>query len=140
MPVITIADIDVGASASFTKTISETDVYLFAGITGDNNPAHIDQVSAEKGIFGNRIAHGMLSASFISTVLGTMLPGPGTIYLGQDLRFRKPVFFGDTLTATVVATEVDVERNRVSFDTVVTNQDGVQVVTGQALVMPPKAS
>lgn len=136
----TIQDIQVGSAASFTKTISETDVYLFAGITGDNNPAHTDEVSAKAGMFGRRIAHGMLSASLISTVLGTKLPGPGTIYLGQDLKFRKPVFFGDTLTATITATEVDTDRNRVTFNTVVSNQDGVEVVTGQALVLPPKAT
>lgn len=137
---ITIADIEVGRTASFTKTISESDVYLYAGISGDNNPAHIDQVSAEAGMFKGRIAHGMFTASFISTVLGTRLPGPGTIYLGQDLKFRRPVYFGDTLTARCTAVEVDSERNRVVFETVVTNQNGVDVVTGQATVMPPAAA
>ena len=98
---ITISEMQVGDSASFTKTVSEHDVYTYAGVSGDFNPAHVNEVEAQKGMFGKRIAHGMLSAGFISTVLGTQLPGPGTIYMGQELRFTKPVFFGDTITATV---------------------------------------
>ena len=119
---ITINEMKIGDSASFTKTVTDTDVYMFAGITGDFNPAHVNQVEAEKGMFGKRIAHGMLSAGFISAVLGTMLPGPGTIYMGQELRFTKPVAIGDTITATVC-----------------TNQNGEIVIKGKATVMPPKA-
>ncbi len=134
----TIDMIEIGDSASFTKTVTETDVVLYAGITGDLNPAHIDEVSAGKSMFGGRIAHGMLSAGFISNVLGTQLPGPGTIYMGQELRFTRPVRIGDTVTATVTAIEKNVEKNRMKFDTTVVNQNGETVITGVATVMPPK--
>ena len=136
---ITINEMKIGDSASFTKTVTDTDVYMFAGITGDFNPAHVNQVEAEKGMFGKRIAHGMLSAGFISAVLGTMLPGPGTIYMGQELRFTKPVAIGDTITATVTVAEMIIEKNRVILDTVCTNQNGEIVIKGKATVMPPTA-
>ena len=136
---ITISEMKVGDSASFTKTVSEHDVYTFAGLSGDFNPAHVNEVEAQKGMFGKRIAHGMLSAGFISTVLGTQLPGPGTIYMGQELRFTKPVFFGDTITATVTVAELIPEKNRAILDTVCTNQNGEVVISGFATVMPPKA-
>lgn len=136
---ITINEMKIGDSASFTKTVSETDVYLFAGISGDFNPAHVNQAEAEKGMFGKRIAHGMLSAGFISAVLGTLLPGPGTIYMGQELRFTKPVAIGDTITATATVAEMIIEKNRVILDTVCTNQNGEIVIKGKATVMPPKA-
>ncbi len=136
---ITINEMKIGDSASFTKTVSETDVYLFAGISGDFNPAHVNQTEAEKGMFGKRIAHGMLSAGFISAVLGTLLPGPGTIYMGQELRFTKPVAIGDTITATATVAEMIIEKNRVILDTVCTNQNGEIVIKGKATVMPPKA-
>lgn len=135
----TIDTIQIGDSASFTKTVTETDVILYAGISGDLNPAHIDAESAKKGMFGERIAHGMLSAGFISCVLGTQLPGPGTIYLGQELKFTKPVRIGDTVTATATVTERIVEKNRLILDTIVTNQKGEVVIKGKATVMPPKA-
>lgn len=135
---ITISEMKVGDSASFTKTISEHDVYTYAGVSGDFNPAHVNEVEAQKGMFGKRIAHGMLSAGFISTVLGTQLPGPGTIYMGQELRFTKPVFFGDTITATVTVAELIPEKNRAILDTVCTNQNGDVVIKGKATVMPPK--
>lgn len=136
---VTINEMKVGDSASFAKTITETDVYMYAGISGDFNPAHINEVEAEKGIFGKRIAHGMLSAGLISAVLGTKLPGPGTIYMGQELRFTKPVCFGDTITATVTVAELIPEKNRAKLSTVCTNQNGETVITGTATVMPPKA-
>ena len=135
---ITISEMKLGDSASFTKTVSEHDVYTYAGVSGDFNPAHVNEVEAQKGMFGKRIAHGMLSAGFISTVLGTQLPGPGTIYMGQELRFTKPVFFGDTITATVTVTELIPEKNRAILDTVCTNQNGEVVIKGKATVMPPK--
>lgn len=135
----TIDTIQVGDSASFTKTVTETDVIMYAGVSGDFNPAHIDAEHAKSSMFGQRIAHGMLSASFISNVLGTQLPGPGTIYMGQDLRFVKPVYIGDTVTATCTVTERIAEKNRLKLDTVVTNQRGEPVITGTATVMPPKA-
>ena len=135
---ITISEMKLGDSASFTKTVSEHDVYTYAGLSGDFNPAHVNEVEAQKGMFGKRIAHGMLSAGFISTVLGTQLPGPGTIYMGQELRFTKPVFFGDTITATVTVAELIPEKNRAILDTVCTNQNGEVVIKGKATVMPPK--
>lgn len=135
---ITISEMQVGDSASFTKTVSEHDVYTYAGVSGDFNPAHVNEVEAQKGMFGKRIAHGMLSAGFISTVLGTQLPGPGTIYMGQELRFTKPVLFGDTITATVTVAELIPEKNRAILDTVCTNQNGEVVIKGKATVMPPK--
>lgn len=135
----TYDEISIGDSASFTKTMSETDIYLFAGITGDLNPAHVDAVSAADGMFKQRIAHGMLSGSFISTVLAMKLPGPGTIYLGQELSFRGPVFIGDTITARVECTEKLEQRKWLKFKTTVTNQGGKLVVDGSATVIPPSA-
>ena len=135
----TYDEIQIGQTASFTKTVSETDVYLFAGITVDMNPAHVDAVSAANGMFKQRIAHGMLSASFISTVLAMQLPGPGTIYAGQNLQFRAPVFIGDTVTATVECVEKLDERKWAKFKTTLTNQDGKTVVSGEATVIPPPA-
>ena len=135
----TIDTIAIGESASVAKTVTETDVYLFAGITGDLNPAHTNEVAASKTMFGGRIAHGMLSAGFISAVLGMQLPGPGTIYLGQELKFTKPVRIGDTVTATCTVVEKDDAKNRLKLETICTNQDGDIVVKGMATVMPPKA-
>jgi 3-hydroxybutyryl-CoA dehydratase len=135
----TYDQLSIGDSATFSKTISEGDVYLFAGITGDLNPAHMDAVSAAEGMFKQRIAHGMLSGAFISTVIGMQLPGPGSIYVGQTLSFRAPVFFGDTLTAKAEVSEKLEERKWVKLKTTVTNQDGKLVIDGEATVIPPKA-
>lgn len=135
---MTIQEIKLGDSASVTKTVTETDVYLFAGITGDLNPAHTDEVSASKTQFGGRIAHGILGAGFISAVLGMKLPGPGTIYLGQELKFTKPVYIGDTVTATCTVTEILSEKNIVKLETLCTNQHGDIVIRGMATTMPPK--
>ncbi len=135
---MTIQEMKIGDNASMTKTVSETDVYLFAGITGDLNPAHTDEVSASQTMFKSRIAHGMLGAGFISAVLGMRLPGPGTIYLGQTLAFKKPVRIGDTVTATATVKEMNVEKNRVIMETTVCNQNGEVVIAGEATVMPPK--
>lgn len=136
---MTIQEMKIGDHASVTKTVSETDVYLFAGITGDLNPAHTNEVAASKTMFKTRIAHGMLGAGFISAVLGMYLPGPGTIYMGQELKFTKPVHIGDTVTATATVEEIILEKNRVVLDTTVVNQDGEVVIKGKATVMPPKA-
>lgn len=127
----------VGQSASVTKTISESDVYLFAGITGDLNPAHTNEVYASGTRFGHRIAHGMLSAGLISAVLGTQLPGPGSIYMGQTLKFVAPVYFGDTITATATITSLDPEKNQAVLSTVVTNQDGKTITVGEAKLLLP---
>ena len=129
-------DVQVGQTASFAKTISESDVYGFAGLVGDFNSAHLNQVEAEKGIFGGRVAHGMLVGSLISTVLGMKLPGSGTIYLEQNLKFRRPVYFGDTATATVTVAEViDEAKGIYRMNTDVTNQKGDVVTEGYAVVM-----
>ena len=136
---LTMQEIKLGDSASFTKTITEADITLFAGYSGDFNPAHINAVEAEQGMFRGRIADGMLSAGFISTVLGMYLPGPGTIYMGQELRFVKPVHIGDTVTATCTVVDRAEEKNRLKLETVVTNQKGDPVITGFATVMPPKS-
>ena len=134
-----IDKISLGESASVSKTITETDVYLFAGITGDLNPAHVNEVSSTDTMFKGRIAHGMLSAGLISAVLGMYLPGPGTIYLGQELKFTKPVRFGDTVTATATVVEKNEEKNIIKLETVCANQNGDVVIKGMATVMPPKA-
>ena len=134
----TIDTIQIGDSASFTKTVTETDIIMYAGISGDMNPAHINAEAAKEGMFGQRIAHGMLSAGFISNVLGMQLPGPGTIYMGQELKFTKPVFIGDTVTATATVVERNEEKNRLKLETIVTNQKGEVVIKGMATVMPPK--
>lgn len=134
----TVQEIKTGDAAEFTKTIAESDVYLFAGITGDLNPAHVNEVEASKTRFETRIAHGMLVSSFISTVLGMYLPGPGTIYLSQEVRFTAPVKIGDTITARAEVTAVETEKRRVTLKTTVTKQDGTVAVEGQAVVMAPK--
>lgn len=136
----TIGELQVGESASFSKTISEYDVYAFAGITGDLNPVHIDRVAAEASPFGARVAHGMLTASLISTVLGARLPGPGTIYLSQSMKFMKPVFLGDTVTATVEVAELLTNKNRVRLTTRCTNERGEVVAEGESWVMAPTAA
>jgi 3-hydroxybutyryl-CoA dehydratase len=135
----TIDELSLGERARVEKTISEADVYLYAGITGDLNPAHVNAVEAEKGLFKKRVAHGMLTAGLISAVLGTQLPGPGCIYLGQTLKFTKPVFFGDTIRAEAVVTEILAEKNICRLSTVCTNQRGETVIEGTATVMPAKA-
>jgi 3-hydroxybutyryl-CoA dehydratase len=132
---IPFAQVKVGDKASMTKTVSEHDVYTFAGVTGDFNPVHVNSEFAKQTMFKERIAHGMLSAGFISAVLGTALPGANTIYLGQELSFKAPVKIGDTVTATVECVEKIAEKNRLIFRTTVTNQDGVLVVDGKATVL-----
>jgi 3-hydroxybutyryl-CoA dehydratase len=127
-----------GATASFSKTVTESDVVLFAGLTGDLNPVHIDAEHAARSRFGGRVAHGMLTAAFISTVLGMKLPGNGTVYLEQTLRFRKPVMIGDTVTATVEVIEVD-DRGRARLATRCSNQNGETVLDGFATVLLPGA-
>ena len=135
----TINELKIGDSAEFSKTISEADVYLYAGVSGDLNPAHINEAYAQNTFFKTRIAHGMLSAGFISAVLGMQLPGPGTIYLRQELSFRAPVRSGDTITARAEVVEINVEKNRVRLKTTCVNQEGTLVLDGEALVSPPKA-
>lgn len=134
----TIKEISLGDKASFQKTISETDVYLYAGITGDINPAHINEEVSKDTMFKGRIAHGMLTAGLVSAVLGVQLPGPGTIYLSQDIKFTAPVKFGDTIKAEVEVMEVNVDRNRIKLSTKCINQNDKVVLDGIATVMPPR--
>lgn len=134
----TINEISIGDSASFSKTISETDVYLFAGITGDFNPIHVNEEFARKTMFGKRIAHGGITTSLIAPVLGTILPGLGTVALETTCRFKAPVFPGDTITASAIVLEKDEGKNRVRMDLKWVNQDDVVVAEGEAVVMPPK--
>ena len=130
-----IDEIQVGQVAELAKTVTEADVTLFAGVTGDFNPVHVDAEAAAQSRFGERIAHGMLSAGFISAVLGRRLPGTGSIYLSQSLRFTKPVRIGDTVTARVEVVEVLATKRRVRLATVCRNQQGETVVDGEAVVM-----
>jgi 3-hydroxybutyryl-CoA dehydratase len=131
-----IEDLSVGMSASFAKTVTDQDIVRFADISGDHNPVHLDEAYAEKTMFKGRIAHGMLSAAFISTVFGTRLPGAGCIYLSQSLKFKAPVKIGETVEATVTVTAIDAERRRVTFQTVCRVGDKV-VVDGEAMLMVP---
>lgn len=132
---VKFADIKVGDTASMSKTISESDIYLFAGVTGDFNPVHINEEFAKTTMFKGRIAHGMLSVGLISAVLGTALPGINTIYLAQELSFKAPVKIGDTVTATVEVLEKIDGKNRIILRTTATTQDGTLVIDGKATVM-----
>ncbi|RLB00660.1 MAG: enoyl-CoA hydratase [Deltaproteobacteria bacterium] len=134
----TIDELEIGGASEFSKTIAESDVYLYAGLTGDFNPAHINEEYAEKTFFKTRIAHGMLPAGFISAILGTQLPGPGTIYLEQEFKFLAPVRMGDTITARVEVIAIDKEKKKVRLKTTCTNQEGTVVLDGEAVVSPPR--
>jgi 3-hydroxybutyryl-CoA dehydratase len=127
-------DLSVGMTATFAKTVTDADIVLIAGVSGDNNPVHVNEDYARKTIFKGRIAHGMLSVCFISTAIGTRLPGPGAIYVSQSLRFKAPVRVGDTVTARVTVKEVMPEKKRVVLTTVCTVGETV-VVEGEALMM-----
>ncbi|MEX2298307.1 MAG: MaoC family dehydratase [Dongiaceae bacterium] len=132
-----LEDLDVGMSATYAKTVSEADIVLFAGISGDSNPVHVDDDYARDTMFKGRIAHGMLTASFISAVLGTRLPGPGCIYLSQNLRFKAPVRIGDTVRAVVEVTEIDRDRARITVSTRCMVGDKT-VIDGEAVLMVPR--
>jgi len=130
-------DLSTGMSESYTRTIRDEDIQQFAEVSGDTNPLHLDDDFAATTRFEKRIAHGMLSGSFISTIVGTKLPGPGCLYRSQTLKFRAPVFIGDTVTATVTITELDQRRGVVTFNTVCTVGD-TDVIRGEAVMMVPK--
>lgn len=129
-----LEDLDVGMTAAYARTVTEADVVMFAGVSGDMNPVHMNREYAQRTIFKGPIAHGMLTASFISTVLGTKLPGPGCIYVSQDLRFRAPVRIGDTVRAEVTVTEIIPDKKRVVLMTKCTVGDRV-VLDGTAVMM-----
>ena len=132
-------DLELGMSASVSRTVSEADILMFAGVSGDTNPVHLDQEFAASTMFGGRIAHGMLSAGLISAVFGTRLPGPGSIYLSQTLKFKAPVKIGDTLVARVTVKELKTEKRRAVFSTVCSVGSTV-VLDGEAeLLIPARA-
>ncbi len=129
-------DLELGMSASVSRTVSEADILMFAGVSGDTNPAHLDQEFAASTMFGGRIAHGMLSAGLISAVFGTRLPGPGSIYLSQTLKFKAPVKIGDTVVARVTVKELKTEKRRAVFSTVCSVGSTV-VLEGEAELLIP---
>ena len=131
-----LEDLSVGMSATFSKTLTDADIVMFSGVSGDTNPVHLDEEYAKDTIFKGRISHGMLSAGFISAVLGTKLPGPGCIYVSQTLRFKAPVRSGQTVTARVTVMEIIPEKNRVVLQTQCLVGDTV-VIDGEATVMVP---
>lgn len=133
---IAFEDLVVGQSARIAKTVTEADILMFAAVSLDTNPVHLDAEAAAASVFKERIAHGMLSAGLISAVLGTRLPGPGTVYLSQSLRFRAPVRIGDTVTAVAEVTALDPARRRATLKTTCTVA-GKTVIDGEATVMPP---
>ena len=125
----------VGQSASMTRTVSESDIVLFAAITGDANPVHLDVAAAQASRFGGRIAHGMLTAGFVSATMAMQLPGPGAVYLSQSLRFLRPVRIGDVITTRVEIIELLLAQRHVRLTTVCRNQADKQVLDGEALIL-----
>jgi 3-hydroxybutyryl-CoA dehydratase len=137
MPGLFLEDLSVGQSAELVRTVTEADIVAFAQVTGDTNPVHLDADYAATTSFGERIAHGMLSAGYISAVLGTSLPGPGAVYLSQSLAFKRPVKIGAEVTARVTVTAIDEAKARVTLDTTCL-VGGKAVVGGEAVVMVPR--
>lgn len=133
----TISQIEIGDQASTTRTFTEQEVVDFAKLSGDNNPLHLNEDFAKRTSFKHRIVHGHLVSSMYSDILGSQLPGLGTIYLKQRVTYTKPVFLGDTITSSVVVLEKDLEKNRVKLETRSINQNGELVIIGEAVVLPP---
>lgn len=137
MNTVYLDELSVGQSAQMVRIVTEADIVLFAQVSGDNNPVHLDEAFAAQTPFKTRIAHGMLSAAYISAVIGTQLPGPGTIYMQQALRFKRPVKIGDEVTTIATISEIDPVKGRVSIETVCL-VSGKPVIEGEALVMAPR--
>ncbi|MFX1253913.1 MAG: MaoC family dehydratase [Promethearchaeota archaeon] len=135
MKIVKYSEIEIGQSAELIRVITEEDIQKFGELSGDLNPVHFDEDWAKQTIFKSRIAHGLLSATFISTAIGMHLPGPGSIYLGQNLSFRRPVRIGDTITTRVEVIKKDDEKQRITLKTTCTNQEGELVIDGEALTM-----
>lgn len=133
----TATPLSIGASATLAKTITELDLERFAEVSLDRNPVHFDEAYAQTTRFGGRIAHGMIGAGLISAVIGTQMPGPGTVYLGQTLQFKRPVRIGDTLSATATVKAIREDKPIATLDTTVVNQNGEVVLTGEATVLLP---
>lgn len=132
-------DLSIGQTADYTRIVSERDVRAFAEITGDFNPVHMDEAVASQTRFGGRIAHGMLSAGLVSAAIANCLPGQGSIYLGQTLRFTSPVRLGDSITVTLTVTEL-LSKNRVKLSTICRNQKGETVLDGEATILVDETS
>ena len=132
-----LEDLKVGMSAMFGKTVTEADIMAFAGVSGDTNPVHLHDGFARSTKFEQRVAHGMLSASFISAVIGTKLPGPGSVYISQTMSFMAPVLIGETITAVATITAIDERRRRVTLKTQCLNGDKV-VIDGEATILVPR--
>ena len=128
------SELSVGQSAEYSKRITDREIRAFAEITGDNNPVHLDEEAASKSMFGGRIAHGMLSAGLVSAAIATKLPGPGSIYLGQSMKFTAPVRIDDIVTVTLTVTEL-LPKKRVKLSTVCRNQNGDMVLDGEATIL-----
>ena len=136
---LTMEQLSVGDAAQFTKTVTETDIALFAAISGDFNPVHVDAEFAKTSLFGRRVAHGPLTLALAAGVLGMHLPGVGTIAVTNHIDYRRPVFIGDTITTRGEVAELDPEANRARIALTWVNQDGTLVADGYAVVMPPKS-
>lgn len=135
---VPIEKISVGMTASYSQTITDTDIKCFAGMSGDHNPVHLDKEYAESSRYGKRIAHGLMTASFFSALFGTKIPGPGCLYVSQSLNFKRPVYIDDTVTAIIEVKKVDLEKNRVFFNTTCRVKNKI-VTTGEAEIFIPKA-
>jgi len=133
---IPIEEIEIGMSVSYSQTITDADIKTFAGISGDRNPIHLDEVYAENSRYKKRIAHGLMTASYFSALFGTRIPGKGCVYVSQSLQFKRPVYIGDTVVASVEVTNIDLERRRVFFKTVCTVNNKV-VTSGEAELYTP---
>ncbi len=134
-----IEDIKIGMSESYTQTITDADIKSFAGISGDKNPVHMSDEYAADSPFKKRIAHGMISSSFFSALFGTKLPGEGCVYVKQDLTFRKPVYIGDTVVATVSVIDINLKKRRVFFNTIC-KVEKIIVISGKAELFVPKSN
>lgn len=133
----TASNLRIGQCAEFKKKLTDEDVVNFARASGDVNPVHLDEDAGRNSIFGQRVVHGILVSGLISAVIANKLPGEGSIYLGQELKFTKPTFIGDTITVMAEIIAIDIEKNRVRLKTICTNQHGDVVIAGEALVLPP---
>ena len=134
----TYDELEIGQTATYVRLVTERDIQLFAAVSGDTNPVHLDADYAATTQFGERIAHGMLTGALVSAALALNLPGPGSIYLGQSLKFRSPVLIDDELTIKLEVTEKNDRRQQVTIACTVLNQHGKKVATGEATAMPPK--
>lgn len=134
----TINDLSIGDSEQIQKKVTERDINQFAEITGDKNPVHLDEKYAKNSIFKNKVAHGMLTASLFSNILGNKFPGNGTIYLKQSLTFCKPVYVNEMITAKIIVKDINYDKQQVLFETFCYNEKNEIVIKGEALVMPPK--